>query len=320
MDRRTALSLGAAILALPALHATAQILDRPVRFVVAYAPRGTSDILARILAPDLTHSFGQHVVVENRTGAGAIIGAALVAKSPPDGHNLLPIDVSTLATPPSLDRRLSFDLKRDLAPVTMLIHAPYILAVQPSVPPRNAAEPVACAQADPQRMKVGHAGISVGNHLTGLLVAQHRGVVLTQMPYGGGALTAVAAGEAQMIINGAPATARFCNQGTLRPIAVTSPARQPDFPDGPTFAERRWPAAQSGTWQGVLAQGGTPPAMVTRLSNDLPAAMAVPATAERIVALGAVNKAEGPGSLRRLLNAEIEVRAAVVRDNDIRQG
>ncbi len=317
MHRRSLLGLAAATLALPA---AAQTLDRPVRIVVPFAPGGTSDILARLLAPTLTQSFGQNVVVENRTGAGGNIGADLVAKSAPDGHTLLLIDVSTLATAPSLYTRLPFDLKRDLAPVTMLIYAPYILAVHPSVPARNAAELVAYAKANPQRVNIGHAGIGVGNHLTGLLVAQHWGADLTQVPYRGGAaaLTAVAAGESQMIINGATATAPFCKQGTLRAIAVTGPARLPDFPDVPTFAELGWPAAQSGTWQGVLAQGGTPPAMVNRLATDIRAAMAVPATAERITALGAVNKAEGPDSFRTWLDAEIQVWAGVVRANNIR--
>jgi tripartite-type tricarboxylate transporter receptor subunit TctC len=321
MNRRTLLGAAAGALALPALRgASAQSFDRPVRFVVPFAPGGTSDILARLLAPTLTQSFGQNVVVENRTGAGGNIGADLVAKSPPDGHTLLLIDVSTLATAPSLYTRLPFDLKRDLAPVTMLIYAPYILAVHPSVPARNAAELVAYAKANPTRVNVGHAGIGVGNHLTGLLVTQHWGADLTQVPYRGGAaaLTAVAAGEAQVIINGATATAPFCKQGTLRPIAVTGPARLADFPDVPTFAELGWPAAESGTWQGVLAQGGTPAPMVNRLSTDIRAAMAVPATAQRITALGAVNKAEGPESFRRWLDAEIEVWARVVRANNIR--
>ncbi|WP_198377137.1 Bug family tripartite tricarboxylate transporter substrate binding protein [Neoroseomonas rubea] len=321
MNRRTLLGAAAGALALPAARpAAAQPLDRPVRIVVPFAPGGTSDILARLLAPALTQSFGQNVVVENRTGAGGNIGADLVAKSAPDGHTLLLIDVSTLATAPSLYTRLPFDLKRDLAPVTMLIYAPYILAVHPSVPARNAAELVAYAKANPNRVNVGHAGIGVGNHLTGLLLTQHWGADLTQVPYRGGAaaLTAVAAGEAQMIINGATATAPFCKQGTLRPIAVTGPARLADFPDVPTFAELGWPAAQSGTWQGVLAQGGTAAPMVNRLATDLRAAMAVPATAERITALGAVNKVEGPASFRAWLDAEIEVWAGVVRANNIR--
>jgi tripartite-type tricarboxylate transporter receptor subunit TctC len=321
MNRRTMLGLAAGAFALPALRgAAAQTFDHPVRMVVPFAPGGTSDILARLLAPTLTQSFGQNVVVENRTGAGGNIGADLVAKSPPDGHTLLIIDVSTLATAPSLYTRLPFDLKRDLAPVTMLIYAPYILAVHPSVPARNGAELVAYARANPQRVNVGHAGIGVGNHLTGMILTQAWGADLTHVPYRGGAaaLTAVAAGEAQMIINGATATAPFCKQGTLRPIAVTGPARLADFPDVPTFAELGWPAAESGSWQGILARGGTPAPMVARLSTDIRAAMAVPATAARITALGAINKAEGPESFARWLDNEIEIWARVVRANNIR--
>ena len=143
MNRRDTLKGALALSSLAALPAVAQNLDRPVRFIVPFAPGGTSDIIARLLSPELTKSFGQNVVVENRTGASGNIGADLVAKSPPDGHTMLIIDVSTLATAPSLYTRFPFDLKRDLAPVTMLIYAPYILAVHPSVPVNNAAELVA---------------------------------------------------------------------------------------------------------------------------------------------------------------------------------
>ena len=320
MNRRDTLKGALALSGLTALPAMAQNLDRPVRFVVPFAPGGTSDIIARLLSPELTKSFGQNVVVENRTGASGNIGADLVAKSAPDGHTMLIIDVSTLATAPSLYTRFPFDLKRDLAPVTMLIYAPYILAVHPSVPVNNAAELVAYAKANPTKVNVGHAGIGVGNHLTGLLVTQHWGADLTQVPYRGGAaaLTAVASGEAQMLINGATATAPFCRQGQLRAIAVTGPRRLPDFPDVPTFKELGWPAAESGTWQGVLVQGGTPPAMVERLSRDLRAAMAVPAVADRITAIGGENRAEGPESFRRWLDNEIEVWGRVVRANNIK--
>jgi len=320
MNRRDTLKGALALSSLVALPAMAQNLDRPVRFIVPFAPGGTSDIIARLLSPELTKSFGQNVVVENRTGASGNIGADLVAKSPPDGHTMLIIDVSTLATAPSLYTRFPFDLKRDLAPVTMLIYAPYILAVHPSVPVNNAAELVTYAKANPTRVNVGHAGIGVGNHLTGLLVTQHWGADLTQVPYRGGAaaLTAVASGEAQLLINGATATAPLCKQGQLRPIAVTGPRRLPDFPDVPTFKELGWPAAESGTWQGVLVQGATPPAMVERLSRDLRAAMAVPAVAERITAIGGENRAEGPESFRRWLDNEIEVWGKVVRANNIK--
>jgi tripartite-type tricarboxylate transporter receptor subunit TctC len=320
MNRRDTLKSALALSSLTALPALAQNLDRPVRIIVPFAPGGTSDILARLLAPELTKSFGQNVVVENRTGASGNIGADLVAKSAPDGHTLLLIDVSSLTTAPSLYSRLPFDLKRDLAPVTMLIYAPYILAVHPSVPVRNAAELVAYAKANPTKVNVGHSGIGAGNHLTGLLVTQQWGADLTQVPYRGGAaaLTAVAAGEAQLIINGATATGPFCKQGQLRAIAVTGPRRLPDFPDVPSFQELGWPAADSGTWQGILVQSGTPAAMVERLARDLRAAMAVPSVAERITAIGGENRVEGPDSFRRWMDAEIEVWARVIRANNIK--
>ena len=291
MNRRDTLKGALALSSLAALPALAQNLDRPVRFIVPFAPGGTSDIIARLLSPELTKSFGQNVVVENRTGASGNIGADLVAKSAPDGHTMLIIDVSTLATAPSLYTRFPFDLKRDLAPVTMLIYAPYILAVHPSVPVNNAAELVAYAKANPAKVNVGHAGIGVGNHLTGLLVTQHWGADLTQVPYRGGAAALT---------------------------AVTGPRRLPDFPDVPTFKELGWPAAESGTWQGVLVQGATPPAMVERLSRDLRAAMAVPSVAERITTIGGENRAEGPESFRRWLDNEIEVWGRVVRANNIK--
>ncbi len=277
--------------------------------MVPFAPGGTSDILARLIAPELTRALGQNVVVENRSGAGGNIGADLVAKSPPDGHTLLVIDVSTLATAPSLYTRLPFDLKRDLAPVTMLIYAPYILAVNPSAAGTERGRTRGlCARPIPQRVNVAHAGIGVGNHLTGLLVTQHWGADLTQVPYRGGAaaLTAVAAGEAQMIINGATATAPFCRQGTLRPIAVTGPARLADFPDVPTFRELGWPAPDSGSWQGVLVRGGTPGAdRRPGYRTNCSAAMAVPRRRPRASRHSAASTAprgrplSAPGSMPR---------------------
>jgi tripartite-type tricarboxylate transporter receptor subunit TctC len=273
-----------------------------------------------LLSPELTKSFGQNVVVENRTGASGNIGADLVAKSPPDGHTMLIIDVSTLATAPSLYTRFPFDLKRDLAPVTMLIYAPYILAVHPSVPVNNAAELVAYAKANPMRVNVGHAGIGVGNHLAGLLVTQHWGADLTQVPYRGGAaaLTAVASGEAQMIINGATATAPFCKQGQLRPIAVTGPRRLPDFPDVPTFKELGWPAAESGTWQGVLMPAGTPPAVLARVSTELVRIIRSPEVRERLVSQGAEVHTMNPAEFSSFFERERKNWAAVVQKSGVK--
>lgn len=321
MNRRHLLALAAApALALPASGARAQGFDRPLRFVVPFAPGGTSDILARILAPELTRLLGQNVVVENRSGAAGNLGAEIVARSPPDGHTMLVIDLGTLATAPALYSRLPFDPVRDLAPVNLLIYAPYILAVHPSVPAQNAAELVALARRTPQAVNVGHAGVGGSNHLVSLMLAQHWGAEVTQVPYRGGAaaLAAVTGGEAQMLVNGATATAPFVRDGRLRGIAVSGPRRLADFPDLPTFAELGWPATESGTWQGVLVAGGTPAPIIARLDEAFRSALAVPAVAARMAALGADVRAMPPEPFRQWLAAETVTWGRVVRANNIR--
>jgi len=316
MHRRALL----ATLAIPAL-AKAQGFNHTIRIVVPFAPGGTSDILARILAPSLSRQLGQQVVVENRSGAAGNLGAELVAKSPPDGHTLLLIDTGVLATAPSLFSRLPFDPAVDLAPVNLLIFAPYILAVNPAVPAANAAELVALARARPVAVNFAHAGVGAATHLGGLLLAQHWGADLTLVPYRGGAasLAAVAGGEAQLVINGATATAPFVRDGRLRGIAVTGPRRLGQGLENlPTFAELGWPGPNSGTFQGVLVAGRTPPALVARLDEAFRTALAEPDNARRMADLGAEIRATGPEAFRAWLAAETRSWGEVVRANNIR--
>jgi tripartite-type tricarboxylate transporter receptor subunit TctC len=319
MQRRHFLAVPAVALAAPAIG-HAQGFDRPFRLVVPFAPGGTSDILGRILAPELTRLLGQNVVVENRSGAAGNLGAELVARSTPDGQTILLIDTGVLATAPALFTRLPFEPLRDLAPVNLLIYAPYILAVHPSLPAANAAEFVALAKRMPNAINVAHSGVGAANHLTALMLTQAWGVSLTQVPYRGGAaaLAAVTGGEAQMIINGATATAPFVKDGRLRGLAVSGPRRLPDFPDLPTFAELGWPAQESGTWQGVLVQGATPAPIVARLDEAFRAALAVPDVARRMAELGAEVRAMGPAPFRQWLAGETEAWGRVVRANNIK--
>ncbi|RAI55130.1 Bug family tripartite tricarboxylate transporter substrate binding protein [Roseicella frigidaeris] len=316
MHRRRLLA-AAGLLALPAIlpGAAAQGFDHPLRIIVPNAPGGTSDILARLLATPLGQAAGQPVVVENRAGAGGNIGADLVAKSPPDGHTLLLLDVSVLATNPFLFARLPYDVEKDLATVSMLIYAPYILAASKTLPVQDAAGLVAYARANPGKLNFANSGTGTLSHLVAVALAAAWGGEAVHVPYRGGApgLLAVASGEADLTMAGATQSMPYVVQGQMRGIAVSGPHRLAALPDLPTYAELGWPQAQSGTWQGVLVQGQTPPAQVARLE-----AMQAPAVRTRIAELGAEPRTEGAAAFRAQLRADTAALGKIIRDHDIR--
>lgn len=314
---RAGLAAAAAPLAAPALRA--QTFDHTLRIVVPNAPGGTSDILARLLAPELTKALGQSVVVENRTGAAGNIGADAVAKSPADGHSLLLMDVSTLAINPALFPRMPFDVQKDLAPVSMIIYAPYLAAVKNALGPRNAAELAAYAKGG-RGLNMANAGIGGLAHLTSVEIGAVLGGDVTHVPYRGGApaVLAVASGEADMIINGATATQPFVVNGQMRGIAVSGPKRLTALPDVPTFREVGWPMEDAGTWQGVMVQGNTPPALIRRLEVALREAVAQPALAARLAELGGEPRTDGPDAFRSWLASSTREFGAVVSKHGIK--
>lgn len=300
--------------------ATEAAFIRTVRIVIPYAPGGTSDIIARILAPELTRTMGQTVVVENRPGAAGLLGADHVAKAAPDGHTVLLMDPGIIATAPHMFSRLSFDGRTALAPVAMLVFAPYVLGVHPSVPARTPPELLAQALANPGRLNVAHSGIGTPNHLTAEVLTRHWGAQLTMVPYRGGApaMAAVVGGEAQMIVNGATAMQPYVAAGQMRGIAVSGPRRVPQLPDLPSFAELGWPGTEAGTWQGILVATATPPAFVARLEREFRAALALPAVAARIADLGGQPRDEGPAGFRAWLEREGETWGPVIRAANIK--
>jgi tripartite-type tricarboxylate transporter receptor subunit TctC len=312
-----------AALALPALliarEAPAQS-DRILRIVVPFPPGGTSDIVARLVQQDVQRLLGQPIMVDNRGGAAGNLGADHVAKSTPDGTVVLLTDPGILTTAPALFPRLPYNPATDLEPITALIYAPYIMAVHPSVPARTASELAAHVKANPGRINFAHSGVGALNHLTMLVVAQHWGGEVTEVAYRGGMLGIQAAvvNESQLVVNGATATLPFVKGGQLRAIAVTGPRRLDDLPDVPTFAELGWPAAQAGIWQGLLAPARTPSASIDRHHRAFAEALAAPTTRERLAALGAQIRAEGPESFRRFLASETETWSAVIRARGIR--
>lgn len=319
MNRRTLLAASAATL-LPAPALRAQDFTGPLRIVVPFAPGGTSDILARLIAPALGQRLGQNVVVENRPGAGGNIGADAVAKSRPDGTALLLLDVSALATNPFLYARMPFDAERDLAPVQMVIYAPYILAVNNALPVQDAAQLAAWVKANPGRLNFAHSGIGTLTHIVGLALAGHWGGEITAVPYRGGApaLTALVTQEANMTLQGATQSMPFVVNNQMRGIAVTGPRRFANLPNLPTFRELGWPQADSGTWQGILVQGQTPAPVVARLERELAAVLAEPAIRTRIGELGGEVVADGAAAFRRRLAEQTVAYGQIIRTNNLR--
>jgi tripartite-type tricarboxylate transporter receptor subunit TctC len=315
MQRRHLL---AAALAAPTV-ARAQTFDRPLRIIVPNAPGGTSDILARLIATPLGKLVGQSVIVENRTGAGGNIGADYVAKSAPDGTTMLLLDVSVLATNPFLFSRLPFDVEKDLATVNMVIYAPYIIAVRNALPVQDAAGLAAYVKANPGKLNFGNAGAGTLTHLVSVALAASWGGEMTQVPYRGGApaLLAVVSGEADLTMAGATQSMPYVTQGQMRGIAVSGPHRLASLPALPTFAELGWPHPNAGTWQGVLVQGGTPPAVVAKLEDALRQVMQEPAVRERVAQLGGEPRTEGAQAFRDQLRADTASLGKVIREHRI---
>jgi tripartite-type tricarboxylate transporter receptor subunit TctC len=315
MQRRHLL---AAALAAPSV-ARAQTFDRPLRIIVPNAPGGTSDILARLIATPLGKLVGQSVIVENRTGAGGNIGADYVAKSAPDGTTMLLLDVSVLATNPFLFSRLPFDAEKDLATVNMLIYAPYIIAVRNALPVQDAAGLAAYVKANPGKLNFGNAGAGTLTHLVSVALAASWGGEMTQVPYRGGApaLLAVVSGEADLTMAGATQSMPYVTQGQMRGIAVSGAHRLASLPTLPTFAELGWPHPNAGTWQGVLVQGGTPPAVVAKLEDALRQVMQEPAVRERVAQLGGEPRTEGAQAFRDQLRADTASLGKVIREHKI---
>src|SRR3954467_1585341 len=253
--------------------------SKPIRLIVPYAAGGTSDILARQLGPKLSETWGQPVVVENKTGANGNVGADFVAKSAPDGYTLLLTDLGGLVISASVYSQLPFNPSKDFTPVAMVSYSPHVLAVHPSVPVKNVKELVQFAKANPGKLNFAVSGIGGAPQLAGIEFAQRTGVQWTYIPYKGGsdAVAAVAAGQAEVLFNGMLATWPTVQGGRLRALAISSAQRVPSAPDAPTVAEQGLPGFETGSFQGVVGPAAMPHDTVAKVNGELGR---IPATAE----------------------------------------
>jgi tripartite-type tricarboxylate transporter receptor subunit TctC len=317
--RNTTLAAAILFTQLPS-SATAQNFDRPVRIVVPFAPGGTSDILARLISPKLSAAIGQSVVVENKPGAAGNLGADAVAKATADGHTLLLMDVGSLATAPSLFSNLTYNIEKELAPVSMVMFGPYVLAVHESVPARTPKELVAYAKANPGKLAVANSGVGAANHITAVVMAKELGIQLKNVPYKGGAAAsrAVISGESGAIINGATATLPFVTNKQLIGLAVTGEERIAAAPDLPTFKEAALPGGDAGTWQGILTTGGTPPAVIARLNAEITKILEMPDIKAKIAEQGGVVRAGSPDAFKTWLKDATARWGAVIKEAGIK--
>src|SRR5260221_543616 len=247
--------------------------SKTIKLIVPYPPGGTSDILARALAPGITAALGQAVIIENKPGATGNVGADFVAKSPPDGYTLLLADIGSLAISPSVFASLPFDPVKDFAPVVMIAYSPHLLAVHPSVAAKDAKELVVLAKAQPNSLNFAVSGIGGANHLAGVDFAMRAGIKWTYIPYKGGsqAITDVIGGQAQVLFKGMLPTYPSAEEGKLKVLAISSAKRFAAAPEIPTVAESGMPRFETRSWQGIVAPPPTAAEMGNKLHAPLPA-------------------------------------------------
>ncbi|CUJ31221.1 Bug family tripartite tricarboxylate transporter substrate binding protein [Achromobacter dolens] len=291
---------------------------RPVRIVVPYPPGGSSDIIARVIAPRLAEALKQTVVVENKPGANGNLGAGIVVQSAQEGHSVLLCDVGALAISPSVYTKLSFDPSKDLRAVGMLAYSPHVLAVHPDVPARTVPELVALSKK--QRLNFAVTAIGSAPHLAAVAVQQATGAQWEYVPYKGGsqAVTDTIGGQTQVIMNGLLATLPHIKGGKLRAIAISKKERMQLVADIPTISEQGVAGFESGTWQGVMA-----PVTITDKTASLLAALMgqivnQPDVKSQLNEQGAEIVVRDPAQLAQFFNSERARWAKVVQSADIR--
>lgn len=293
--------------------------SRPVRYVVPSTPGGGLDVLARITAPRLTAKWGQQVVVDNRSGAGGIIGTDIVAKAPPDGHTLL-IVTTGFASNPSLHKNLPYRTPDDFIPVTVIGSAPVVLVAHPSLPVKSVADLIALAKQKPAQLVFASSGLGSSGQLSMALLESMAKVRFNHVPYkGAGASTAaVLAGEAQLLFTVAGASVSHIRSGRLRALAVSSARRAAILPEVPSVAEAGLAGYDVDGWFGVMLPAGTAPRLVDRLYRDFADVIAIPEVAAQIQGAGFEVGGMPPAQFRNQVVAEIRKWAAVIREAGIK--
>jgi len=318
--KRIIASLAVFIASCAPAAALAQYPAKPIRLIVPFAAGGGNDSVARLVGKHLSDSLGQQLVIDNRPGAGGVLGAELAARATPDGYTLFLGGVGSHAVNPNLNDSLPYDPIRDFAPVALLAQAPLVLVVHPSVPAESIKAFVALARSRPGQLNYASNGNGSSSHLAAVMFDSMTGVDMVHVPYKGlsPALTDLLSGRVQLMFSSVVAILPHIKAGKLRGLAVTGSRRLASMPDLPTIAESGLPGYEASSWYGVLAPAGTPREIVARLNAELVKALAQPEVRTSLLAEGAEPIGGSPEQFASHIRSEMERLGKLIREAKIR--
>jgi len=313
--KRIARLLGVVVFALSTSAFAQTWPAKPIKWIVPFAPGGTTDILARTIGEKLTVALGQPVIIENKPGAGGGVGAEFTAKAPPDGYTIMGGTISTHAINASLYKSLPYDPVKDFVPITLIARVPNMLVVNPDIPAKNVTELITLLKANPGKYSFASSGNGTSQHLSGELFKSMAGVDMQHIPYKGSppALQDVVGGQVAMTFDNITTAWPLAKGGKLRALAVTTAKRSAVAPEVPTLSESGLAGYEVGSWQGVFAPASTPPAIVKRLNVEIVKIINMPDVKEKLIGLGAEPVGNTSEEFGALVKTEVVKWAEVVK-------
>ncbi len=304
-----------------ASHAFAQAWpSKPVTFIVPFAPGGGTDITARTMAARLMAKWGQSVIVENRGGAGGILGADVVAKAKADGYTLLIANVGITSINPALYAKLPYNPDTAFTPISLVCELPFVLMASPSFPPNSVKELIAFSKAKPGAVTFASSGSGGSPHLTAEIFQAATGTKWTHIPYKGGgpAMIDLMSGQVNLLFASVLEGSGHIKAGKLKGLAVSHAKRNPAIPDVPTLAEAGVKDAESGSWIALLAPTGTPTAITDKIAADIKEAVSIPDVRDKLIGQGAVPQASTPKELQALIDADLKRYGRIIREQGLK--
>ena len=288
---------------------------RTIRFIAPFPPGGGTDLNARMIAPRLSIALGQQVIVENRPGAGGMLGTELVAKSPPDGYNMVIATIGPISINPSLYSKMPYDPVKDLAPVAYTGEVPNGLVVHPALPVKTVKELIALARQRPHELNFGSSGNGAGDHLAGEMLKVMAGIHMTHVPYKGGApaMVDLLAGNIQLIFATLATGIPYIKSGKARALAMAAPTRFALLPDVPTVAEAGVPGFSVINWAGLFMAAGTPRPVIDRMNSEVQKILAAPEVKQKLLEMGLVAGSNTPEQFASFIQAETVKWAKIIK-------